>query len=52
MANHAQAETYSRKLLFLEQLNHIKTEQVTSKMSLITAIPKCPWMVLVQDDSE
>jgi len=23
-----------------------------SNMSLITAIPKCPWTVLVQEDSE
>lgn len=51
MANQAQAVAYSRKLLFLEQLNHIKTSQVIPDESC-RCVSQMPWMMVVQEDSK
>lgn len=51
MANQAQAVAYSRRLLFLEQLNHIKTSQVIPDESC-HCVSQMPWMMVVQEDSK
>lgn len=51
MANQAQAVAYSRKLLFLEQLNRIKTSLVIPNESCC-CISQMPWVVVLQEDSK